>query len=459
MIAALLLACRRDAPPDAPPDETPPVATTADSAPVSASGPPLAFRGPRPRNLLMISIDTTRRDHFGDYGEEVLTPFFASWMNEGVRLDDHQQCSNWTYASTSCTLLGRYHEENGFAPELRTNTLPFPDGQVTLARRLHDHGYWSTLLSSNGWLSAKWNNAQGYDDPRGPGTGRAREILALGRQRVLDAIASGHDRWFLHVHLMEPHAPFVPPPETYAAELAGVPPLPAGWNLDEQDGHYAIVNDWPSLAPEEQALLETHLRARYRGELRFLDEQVAEQIPRFESAGLLDDTLVVVWTDHGEQFYERTRQSHAWHLNAEENDAVLFFWAQNLAPHRHTGPTHGVDLVPTVLDALGFPADDPALSGYVLGDAPPDRPRFGMSVARAGVLQSVTRNHRKLVFDWRGEVRAWDRRADRQETENVFDASAPEDRALWDLLLPRVEAMRPLQPDEPFAWPPDLPHP
>ena len=122
-------------------------------------------------------------------------------------------------------------------------------------------------------------------------------------------------------------------------------------------------------------------------------------------------------------------------------------------------PTHGVDVVPTVLDALGLSANDPTLSGYVLGAAPDDRPRFGMSVARAGVLQSVTRDDRKLIFDWDGHVTAFDRRRDRYEAEDVFDAGSAQDRALWDLLLPHVVAMRDLQPDEAFVWPTGLPHP
>jgi arylsulfatase A-like enzyme len=452
-----LLACHA---PTSPPDTvTEPGGHSSPTDTAGTTDGPLAFSGPRPKNLLMISIDTTRRDHFGTYSSTVYTPWFADFMGGAVTLDDHQQCSDWTYASTSCTLLGRYHEENGFAPELRAGTQPFPDGQVTLARRLHDHGYWSTLLSPNSWLGTKWNNAQGYDDPSPPGTGRAREVLELGRRRVQDAIAQGHDRWFLHVHLMEPHAPYVPPAAYYEDELVGVPPLPEGWNLDSQDEHYAIANRWPALTTEEQALLERHLRARYHGELRFLDEQVAEQMALFDEAGLLDDALVVVWTDHGEQFYERGRQSHAWFLNAEENDAVLLFWAKNLAPLRWTEPTHAVDLVPTVLDALGYSTNDPTLSGHVLGAAPPGRPRFGMSVARGGVLQSVTVDDRKLVFDWDGRVTAWDRAADRSETVDVFDAQAPADLERWNLLLPHVLALRELQPDETFVWPAGLPHP
>jgi arylsulfatase A-like enzyme len=456
VFAAAWLACRPAT--DSPVDTVEPEPTAETATPTSDG--PLSFRGRPPRNLLMISIDTLRRDAFGDYGEAVYTDFFAALLQDSVRLDDHQQCSNWTYASTSCTLLGRYHEENGFIPALRSARVPFPDGQNTLASRLHEHGYWSMLLSRNSWLGPEYNNAQGYDDVREPSGGGASGVFESGRARVAEAKAAGHDRWFLHLHLMEPHATYVPPPEYYAEELEGVPPLPAGWDLSTDEGHYGLVNNREQLTPAEQDLLEKHLRARYHGELAFLDDQVEEQWSLLAQAGMLDDTLVVVWNDHGEQFFERGHQSHAWNLNAEENDGFLFFWAYNLVPARWTEPTASVDLVPTVLDALGFSANDPELSGFVLGTAPVDRPRYAMSVAREGVVQSVTQGDRKLIFDWNdARVTSFDRGTDRAERTDRFDPSDPVDRALWDQLLPRVLRMDSLQPDETLVWPAELPHP
>lgn len=54
----------------------------------------LSFRESGPRNLLMISIDTLRKDHLSRYGSQNLTPFLAEKMAEGVPLDDHRSCSN-----------------------------------------------------------------------------------------------------------------------------------------------------------------------------------------------------------------------------------------------------------------------------------------------------------------------------------------------------------------------------
>ncbi|MEQ1566768.1 MAG: sulfatase-like hydrolase/transferase [Myxococcota bacterium] len=417
----------------------------------------LGFAGPRPRNVLMLSIDTTRRDHFGD----TYTPFLAGQSRQGVNLADHQQCSNWTYASTSCTLNGRYHEENGFVPQLSALfQAPMPDGQRTLATRLRDRGYHTILLSTNGWLGPKWNNAQGYLDAPTPFTSNATVLGNEGKARLLEL--QPDQPWFLHLHFIEPHPPYNPP-AAYLDEVASLPPLPEGIDVTTQQGQYAANADWPEMTEEERDLLEAHLRGRYHGELRYLDDQLAALWADFEASGFLSDTLVVVWTDHGEQFWEHDQQSHAYFLGAEENDGVAFFWSHNLPASEWTEPTHAVDLAPTVLEAVGFPPDPTEFwfSGYVLGTAPDERPRFAMSVARLGPLQSVTLDGWKLTFNFAGVVRLYDRNTDPEELVDLYETDPENEHVLplWTLLRPRIELLSALVPTRPLVWPEGLPGP
>ncbi|MEQ1508447.1 MAG: sulfatase-like hydrolase/transferase, partial [Myxococcota bacterium] len=431
--------------------------------------PVLRFHGERPRNVLMISIDTTRRDHVGSYSADgvMYTPFLEQLMTEGVRLDAHQQCSDWTFASTSCTMGGRYAEENGFIPVLiGSEQLPLPDGQRTIATRLRDLGFATILISSNGWLSAEWNNVQGYDQAPFGGGGSATILMGNGLDLLNATVGSPltvpdggtQQPWLLHVHFVEPHPPYIPP-DYYNGEEVTLPPLDPKYDLDTQPGQYDATDDWPTMSPEEQDLLERHLRARYHGELRYLDDQIRGMWDTLEAGGWLDDTLVVVWTDHGEQFWERGHQSHAWNLGAEENDGVAFFWGKNLIPYRWTEPTSAVDLLPTVLEAVGEPIDplDPVLSGYVVGTAPEGRPRFSHSVARAGVSQAVTLDDWKLVFNFNGTLHLYDRKADPYELVDLYSPTHPQVAPLWALLRIRVERMHQLLPTRPLTWPVELP--
>jgi arylsulfatase len=426
----------------------------------------VVFDGEAPSRLLMISVDTTRRDQLGIYATsgKGYTPFIDSLALSGVHFAEHQQCSNWTFASTSCTLSGRLPEETGFMPTLNIalgdpdNQLP--DGQATLAARLRGAGYHTILVSGNGWLSNTSNNAQGYDDVAQPFPNDATSLFTEGLSLLGDAVDAGVSDWMLHVHLMEPHAAYNPPAE-YLAEEAKLDPLPPDIDLTNQVGHYEATDEWPTLSPEDQANLEAHLWARYRGELRYLDDQLSVIWSGLDRVGLLDDTLVVFWTDHGEQFFERNKQSHAYNLNAEENNGVWFVWAKNLVPGEWTGPTHGIDVVPTVLDALGVPVDPkaPALMGTIAGLAPADRARFASTDSRLGTSTSVTVDGWKLSFNFNGNVRLYDRNTDPLELVELY-ATNPKDphvETLWAELLPRVNALHALLPNRPLTWPKGLP--
>lgn len=423
------------------PDDPPPLVTRPD--PVGA--PFLSFEGEPPKNLLFLSFDTTRRDHLDPWATDGVprTDFLAARVAEGVALDDHTQCSNWTYASTSCTLRGRNMEETGFYPKLLERArAPLPDGQPTIARRLADAGYDTLLLSSNEWLSPVWNNAQGYAEAMDLRTGDGRATLSAALVALRERWSQPAP-WFVHVHLMDPHAAYALH-EGYTEEIDALPPIP--WNLDEFGAHYRTIDRWPQLSPEAREVLLAHLEARYTAEIRYLDDRLAEWWETVDAEGYLDDTLVVFWNDHGEQMFEHGRQTHALNLHAEENDAFLVFWAKNLVPGRWEGPTHATDLAPTVLDALGMPADgDPELPGYVLGTAPPDRPRFAASVARLGPLVSVVQDGRKLIYDLDdGTLVMNDRTRDRAEARDVYDPEDPRAAALWRLLETRVDLLAPL---------------
>ncbi|MCA9489225.1 MAG: sulfatase-like hydrolase/transferase [Myxococcales bacterium] len=414
----------------------------------------LVFTGERPRNVLMISIDTLRRDHVDRYATDGVTrmPFLSSLLQTGVALDDHQQCGDWTFHSMTCTLLGRQTEEIGWvARPTGADPTPLPD-QPMLAFRLDQAGYQSLLASTTGWLQDSWNNTRGYQPDLAHGVVQATEVMDVALEGLSAALDTAPTKpWFLHAHLVEPHAAY-DPPETYREELHALPPIP--WDLDDHVEQYAAADSWPDLTPEMQDLLDRHLQARYDGECRWLDDQLAVIWQRLESGGLLDDTLVVLYTDHGEAFWEHGVQSHAHFLQAEENDAILWFWSRTMEARAWSGPTTAIDLVPTVLDALGLPVpDDGTLPGSVVGLAAPDRARFSSTACREGGLAAVTVEGDKLQFRFDGTLQLYDRDLDRQELVDRYDPEDPRVSELWELLRPRVELLSAAAPDLPVTWP------
>ncbi len=239
-------------------------------------------------------------------------------------------------------------------------------------------------------------------------------------------------------------------------------------DLETARGHDdAVWEAMTTASPEDRDALGRHLQERYASSVRWLDDQLARIWQDLASRGLLDDTLVVLWSDHGEQHFERGYQAHAFTLYREESDVLGLFWSRGLAPGAWSGPTHAVDLVPTLLQLYGL-AIPAGVTGEPLGSADPSRIRTSFSAGKAGVFQSLQQGDDKLHFGWRDPdaapewarstqgLRQHDLRADPLEAIDVLDPTSARTAELWSLLRPRVEAASALLPDEPVRWPEGL---
>ncbi len=415
----------------------------------------LPFTGPPPTHLLMISIDTLRRDQFTRYGGTGTMPFLDGLLDDSFALDDHIACSNWTLHSTTCAMTGAYPVTWGYLPARWESGINLPPpGTPMLASFLGDAGFHSVLATSNAVLSSQFNNAVGFDEEFvHPLTRDAPAAdVAAGWRQLIDAMPVGQRR-YAHLHLMEPHLPY-DPPTSYLGELAKLDPLP--YDVAEMEGHDRMVADIESGAADAatKALFIEHMRVRYDAESTWLDDQLADIWADLDTSGLLDDTLVVVWTDHGEQFYERDYQAHGWTIYREENDGVLFFWAKNLAAGSHEGPTSAIDMVPTVLQAMGVPTP-PSVLGVPVGEAADDRPRFAATANKGGVFQTITTQTHKLHYSWLdpndppaaapyGHGIFVYERSDLAETNDLYDPDDPTTQALWAELLPYIALTEPL---------------
>lgn len=472
MLSLALASCGR--PPEPPADDPDPVPDTAvdtdtDDTPTDTSTtPPLVecpdgstptdtfpqFCGDVPRNLIFVSIDTLRKDQLTRYGTEDLSPFLDSLMQQGVVLDDHAQCSNWTYESVTCTMLGRQGYEAGFVARLSTAyRAPVPDTPM-LGTWMQELGFHNILISANGWLGGDWNNDQGFAFSKKSGP-RVRHVWEDAHEQLQAAIDAGDaERWFLHMHMLDPHVPYNAPDE-YNIGLDALDPLP--FDVHNSEAHYDTLDLWPDMTPDEKALLEQHLRVLYAGEIRYTDAELKVMFEDLDARGWLDDALVVFWSDHGEAFWEHGAATHAHWLFGEENDGLAFFWAKNIVPAAWKGPTSAVDIAPTVLGLYGMPMP-PEITGVPLGQAPANRYRHGVAVARKGSVQMVRRGPYRMQFRWgTGDLILTDVVSDPQEKINLVADEPDVALELWEQLLPRIKLLEPLASDREIVWPEGFP--
>ncbi len=342
----------------------------------------------RPPNVLLVSIDTLRADRLSCYGNDRETsPTIDALAREGVLFTDCQAPTSWTLPAHMTMLTGLPISVHGVCDHgLWTQTEADLEAHGTLlAEHLQRAGYSNAGFFSITFLGPRFGFGAGFHHYEGiayslttlPGIGeeieqlmeagdeaRARELVAgfvaeRGTNKRADLMidaalgwldtraAADDDRpFFLFVHLFDVHDPYEPPAPydtLFAAESTA-----ADAPYRERFG----AEDLPWKIRERQLAL-------YDGGIAWTDSQLARLVERLSALELLDETLVVVTSDHGEEFFEHGGQRHHDTLFKESVHVPLVLrWPGHLpAGLRVDAPVGLVDIVPTVLAATGAGAD------------------------------------------------------------------------------------------------------
>jgi len=425
-----------------PADEEDPLeATAGDDAAAAASpgarAPLLRFDGERPLDLLLLSIDTlqvarVRRD---------TAPRMMALMDGGVTLTRHRSCQNWTLPSMVCALSGQRNVGLGHVPTtLWGLPEPLPPGLETLATRLDDAGWRPRLVTANVFLEPDYGLAGGYETVTGAPEWSASRIVNRGLRLIEELSAEGlsgaRDPWLVHLHFLDPHAPYDPPEALIAA------PLPElAWDLTTPAGAREMIAAWGHLDRETRRAARRAMRLLYEAEIRATDAAIGALLDEAGAAGWLDEALVLLISDHGEQLFEHGTYSHGQSLYGVEADALAAFWSPGLIPARWPEPTTHVDLLPTLLDALGLPP--PAeTDGYVAGTAPADRAvRMVQYAGSAETRFAAQRGDAKLMYWATGQRALYDLSVDPGERDDVYRRDDPDALALWPHIQEDVAAL------------------
>ena len=282
-------------------------------------------------NLVLIVIDTARADHFSCQGYgRATTPNVDALAARGVRFSEARSVAPWTlpaHMSMFSGLLPRDHgatwaafSEPESAPlrDLVAREFAPADPARMLGARLAAAGYQCLGFSPNPWVARGKGFAQGFEAFHE--LWREEERAALAPEGALDALSlalsgvtaagvrsalAGRDSarpFFLFVNLLDPHFPYEPP-EPYRARFGGTS---AGVARVLEGGRRAELAMIAGASPFTREELEP----LYDGELATADHFVGEIVAALEREGVLDDTLLVLTSDHGELLGEEGLWSH-----------------------------------------------------------------------------------------------------------------------------------------------------
>lgn len=279
-------------------------------------------------NLLFILIDTLRAERMSAYGyERETTPGIDHLAHGGIRFARHLAQSSWTKCSMASLWTGYYPS--------RTDITRFdqmiPEEAVLPAEILSEAGFKTAGIYRNGWVAPTFGFDQGFEVytrpapvPMGPGVKRQNPTLTdrgTDEGPVLAAFeflrVHKSERWFLYLHLMDVHE---------------------------------------YLYDQESALFGATHPDIYDNSIRHTDDIIQVLLAHLAEKGLLEKTIVVIASDHGEAFGERGYDGHAREVFRETTEvpfviALPFRLEPGLVVETRS---RNVDVWPTLLDLLGL---------------------------------------------------------------------------------------------------------
>jgi arylsulfatase A-like enzyme len=311
-----------------------------------------------------------RADHIGAYGYPLdTTPTLDALARRGVRFSDATVAWPKTWPSMAAMVTGTHPATNGVRLRPRR---PLPAQNATLAEALRAAGYATGAVVANVNLGRSFGFDQGFDrfveswaDEAQRQTGKPTFENAPGRVKrftnaslvtsqaiaLLDEIGT-QQRFFLWLHYMDAHGPWLPPPG-YAGLFAG-----AHRAARVRPEDLPPYQRQPDPATGEVAADLAFYAAQYDREIRYLDDQLAVLLAALEARGLARDTLIVVTADHGESLDEHRYYLEHGNVPYQTNAAAPLIFVQDgrLAPGRVVDAAVGViDVYPTILELAGIP--------------------------------------------------------------------------------------------------------
>ena len=391
-------------------------------APPSPSTPPV--RASRP-SLVLFLADAVRADLLSAYGNPHPTsPRFDIFAREGWLFEDATAQSAATRPSVASLLTGLGVDAHGVVGQGST----IAPALTTLPEALRAAGYATAAFVANDVLSPVLGYAQGFDSwnvlPRRPSAEVVRAALQWTRERRAP--------FFIYVHTLGAHRPYVPAAEYWRPFLPATVPR-------ERDVN-ALV-----LRPRLSAAELDYVRSAYEGEIREDDAAFTELLDGLRAQGALANAAVAFTADHGEAFDEHGHRGHGFLLYQETAHVPLALSVPGAVGGRRIGaPVQHIDIAPTLLALAGAPtppemigADLATLGASAREGAPPGRllvSRLTYAGAdkvavRWGSLKLIVNEEPDTPFGGRFEL--YDLAADPRESKNLAAARPETVEYLW----------------------------
>ncbi len=314
-------------------------------------------------NVIFIVVDALRADHVSayGYGRNTTPNVEAQIAAQGARYAEATSASAWTYPANAAMLTGL------LPSELNTNWSSFessiPAEKILLAEHLHDAGYTTAGFVSAFWMQEQFGFDQGFDAYQFTPDNRAASVNQLAvdwLQTNWNPAPAPNQPLFLYLYYFDPHTWYDPPPpydtlydETYTGTLTAEV---------YEHGKPVVSGD---IVPTPRDV--EHLIALYDGEISYWDAQLGALLEYLDGLGLLENSIVLLTSDHGQMFGEHGKWVHRNSLYEEVLRVPLLVRYPGVIPPGSvvTTPISTREVAPLVLNYLGLlPPQDETQAAY-----------------------------------------------------------------------------------------------
>lgn len=286
--------------------------------------PTLYSPAPEARQMVLVFIDTLRPDAMSLYGyERPTSPKLDEWAKDAAVFTQARSVAPWTLPSARTMVTGTH-------PERWEKIVRLPD-------RLASHGWATGMIAGNVYLSSNFEMSEGW------GTHRCINWPqgSLQINRGLSFLEDNADQdAFLLLHLMDMHLPYTEPIQ-YRSLFAGPAPEALG-------GSYFLRHDVTRAVRTLGDDAKEYVRGRYDNNMRYLDDQLERLF-----ANLKDDAIVMIVSDHGEEFWDHAGFEHGHTLYDELLRIPMVLKAPGVEPGTFEAPTSLLDVAPTLAAVAG----------------------------------------------------------------------------------------------------------
>jgi arylsulfatase A-like enzyme len=344
--------------------------------------------GPK-RNVLVITIDSLRHDHVGSYGyTKPTTPRLDAFAETGVRFARAYAPASWTLPSHASLFTGLYPQTNGVEEDRSVLDERLP----TLGERLQARGYRTGAVVCAPFLSTNFGLNRGFETYNTdlvsllPLRGLREKVAPDVTEKGLAWLDETDDRpWFLFLHYWDVHHDYNPPRGYVDLFDPGYEGDEDGLNITEREELKTGFD------PRDLA----HIVALYDGEIRYTDDGIGMLLDGLKERGLMENTMIFITSDHGEEFLEHGQMAHKKTCYEESVRIPLLAsipWVKAKAPVVEEA-VNLIDLMPTILDLLGADRSDLELQGQGLAglirDGDPLEPRVLLTETLTGLIPGI----------------------------------------------------------------------